>query len=157
MSAHEAALLAGLMEDADNYAQTSVEFANHDRAGSERSTLEDNLRATIASTATAAPAETQAAEPVPYGQVTTHSQTGQQFFFRWPDPPYLDNASECVKVYAAPPQTRQARSKRVSWDYGYIEPHDMFPSIGAVMKALRNWRGKFTLLTASPPAKEPHK
>lgn len=41
--------------------------------------------------------------PQPYGQVTTHSVTGQQFFFRWPEPPYLDNASECVTVYATPP------------------------------------------------------
>jgi hypothetical protein len=38
----------------------------------------------------------------PYGQITTHSVTGQQFFFRWPQPPYLDNASECVTVYTHP-------------------------------------------------------
>lgn len=43
----------------------------------------------------------------PYGRVTTHSQTGQQFFFRWPEPPYLDNASECVTVYTAPPAQTQ--------------------------------------------------
>lgn len=35
----------------------------------------------------------------PYGHVTTHSVTGQQFFYRYPEHPYLDNASECVKVY----------------------------------------------------------
>jgi len=42
------------------------------------------------------------AQPVgmtPCGQVTTHKGTGQQFFYRWPEPPYLDNASECVTVY----------------------------------------------------------
>lgn len=39
----------------------------------------------------------------PYGCVTTHSKTGQQFFYRYPDPPYLDNASECVDVYTRKP------------------------------------------------------
>jgi hypothetical protein len=39
----------------------------------------------------------------PYGQVTTHKLSGQQFFYRWPNPPYLDNAFECVPVYLAPP------------------------------------------------------
>ena len=40
----------------------------------------------------------------PYGVVTKSKNTGQHFFYRWPDPPYLDNASECVTVYAAPQQ-----------------------------------------------------
>jgi hypothetical protein len=43
-----------------------------------------------------------AEQPEPYGSVTTHSVTGQQFFYRWPQPPYIDNASECVTVYTAP-------------------------------------------------------
>lgn len=38
----------------------------------------------------------------PYGCVTTHRGTGQRFFYRYPEPPYLDNASECVTVYTAP-------------------------------------------------------
>lgn len=41
----------------------------------------------------------------PFGYVTTHSKTGQQVFYRYPDPPYLDNASECVTVYTAPQTT----------------------------------------------------
>jgi len=42
--------------------------------------------------------------PVPelvlYGHITTHSVTGQQFFYRHPEIPYLDNAKECIRVYA---------------------------------------------------------
>lgn len=37
--------------------------------------------------------------PDPYGQITTHTLRDQQFFYRWPDPPYLDNAKECIRVY----------------------------------------------------------
>ena len=44
-----------------------------------------------------------APEPEPYGHVTTHTVTGQQFFYRYPSPPYLDTAKECIAVYAAPP------------------------------------------------------
>jgi hypothetical protein len=40
---------------------------------------------------------------VAYGCVTTHSVTGQQFFYRWPEPPYLDNTKECVIVYTIEP------------------------------------------------------
>lgn len=40
---------------------------------------------------------------VVYGCVTTHSVTGQQFFYRWPESPYLDNAKECVIVYTIEP------------------------------------------------------
>ena len=47
--------------------------------------------------------EALAASVEPYGQITTHSVTGQQFFYRWPQSPYLDNASECVKVYTSAP------------------------------------------------------
>lgn len=42
----------------------------------------------------------------PYGQVTTTKATGQQFFYRWPLPPYLDNASECVAVYLVAGETK---------------------------------------------------
>ena len=73
----------------------------------------------------AATREAESAKP--YGQITTHSQTGQQFFYRWPEPPYLDNASECVTVYtrepAAPVDARDALTDeqcdklvRVYWD-----------------------------------------
>lgn len=44
----------------------------------------------------------------PYGCVTTHCMTGQQFFYRHPEPPYLDNASECVTVYAKEKHPRQS-------------------------------------------------
>lgn len=36
--------------------------------------------------------------PDPYGRITTHTITGQQFFYRWPESPYLDNAKECIEV-----------------------------------------------------------
>ena len=51
-------------------------------------------RAALAKWGTPAPVEVE-----PYGRITTHSVTGQQFFYRWPESPYLDNASECVSVY----------------------------------------------------------
>lgn len=38
----------------------------------------------------------------PYGHVTTHRRTGHQFFYRHPEPPYLDTAKECIAVYATP-------------------------------------------------------
>ena len=41
-----------------------------------------------------------------YGAVTTHSVTGQKFFYAAGAPPYLDNASECVTVYAKQKQPR---------------------------------------------------
>jgi hypothetical protein len=63
--------------------------------------------------ALATPPVERAAEPVaPYGQVTTHSQTGQQFFYRWPQSPYLDNASECVKVYTEAQPERAAPAEQ---------------------------------------------
>jgi hypothetical protein len=43
----------------------------------------------------------------PYGQVTVVKRPGcveQHWFYRWPEPPYLDNAAECHTVYTAPPQ-----------------------------------------------------
>ena len=30
----------------------------------------------------------------------------EQFFYRWPESPYLDNASECVSVYTTPQPTQ---------------------------------------------------
>jgi hypothetical protein len=39
--------------------------------------------------------------PEPYGRITTHTITGQQFFYRWPESPYLDNAKECINVHAS--------------------------------------------------------
>jgi hypothetical protein len=38
--------------------------------------------------------------PETYGRITTHTITGQQFFYRWPESPYLDNAKECINVHA---------------------------------------------------------
>ena len=43
----------------------------------------------------------------PYGYVTTHTVTGQQFFCRYPESPYLDNAKEYILVYAHPPQRKE--------------------------------------------------
>jgi hypothetical protein len=37
--------------------------------------------------------------PEPYGRVTTHTVTGQQFFYRHPEPPYLDTAKEVRHVF----------------------------------------------------------
>jgi hypothetical protein len=55
------------------------------------------------------------AEPVhePYGSVTTHKVSGQHFFYRWPDPPYLDTASECVTVYTHPPQRQPLTDEQI--------------------------------------------
>jgi hypothetical protein len=42
----------------------------------------------------------------PYGQVTVVKKPGcvdMHWFYRWPDPPYLDNAAECHIVYTTPP------------------------------------------------------
>jgi hypothetical protein len=42
----------------------------------------------------------------PYGTVTVVRNPGRpvmHWFYRWPEPPYLDNAAECHTVYAAPP------------------------------------------------------
>ena len=42
----------------------------------------------------------------PYGQVTVVKRPGcvdQHWFYRWPEPPYLDNAAECHVVYTTPP------------------------------------------------------
>ena len=51
----------------------------------------------------------------PYGQVTVVKRPGcqdQHWFYRWPDPPYLDNAAECVTVYA----TKHTEAVRMSED-----------------------------------------
>jgi len=56
------ALILALMADADNYAQTAVECATTDRAGSERRELEANLRDAVGPTGAAtgaAPTDTQ--------------------------------------------------------------------------------------------------
>ena len=42
----------------------------------------------------------------PYGHVTVVRNPGcaeQHWFYRWPEPPYLDNAAECHTVYTTPP------------------------------------------------------
>jgi hypothetical protein len=42
----------------------------------------------------------------PYGQVTVVKKPGcvdMHWFYRWPDPPYLDNAAECHTLYTNPP------------------------------------------------------
>ena len=46
----------------------------------------------------------------PYGQVTVVRRPGcvdQHWFYRWPEPPYLDNAAECHTVYTSPPAQRK--------------------------------------------------
>ena len=45
----------------------------------------------------------------PYGQVTVVRRPGcvdQHWFYRWPEPPYLDNAAECHTVYTSPPASK---------------------------------------------------
>ena len=39
--------------------------------------------------------------PEPYGRVTVHAVTGQHFFYRDPEPPYMDTAKECIVVYSS--------------------------------------------------------
>jgi len=51
--AGDEALILALMADADNYAQTAVECATTDRAGSERRELEANLRDAVGPTGAA--------------------------------------------------------------------------------------------------------
>lgn len=51
---------------------------------------------------------TPPAAPVqePYGQVTVVKKPGcvdMHWFYRWPEPPYLDNAAECHTLYTNPP------------------------------------------------------
>lgn len=53
----------------------------------------------------------------PYGTVTVVRNPGcaeQHWFYRWPDPPYLDNAAECHTVYAAP-IAQQPQTEAVPW------------------------------------------
>jgi len=38
--------------------------------------------------------------PEPYGCVTLHTVSGLEFFYRHPEPPYLDTAKSCTVVYA---------------------------------------------------------
>lgn len=62
--------------------------------------------AVYASMLSAAPSQqAPVAQGEPYGCVTVVKRLGcaeQHFFFRHPNPPYLDNASECVTVYTHP-------------------------------------------------------
>ena len=54
--------------------------------------------------------------PIPYGQVTVVKRPGcqdQHWFYRWPEPPYLDNAAECVIVYATPHAEAVDRSEKI--------------------------------------------
>jgi hypothetical protein len=37
----------------------------------------------------------------------------QHWFYRWPEPPYLDNAAECVIVYATPHAEAVDRSEKI--------------------------------------------
>ena len=55
---------------------------------------------------------TPPAAPVqePYGQVTVVKRPGcvdQHWFYRWPEPPYLDNAAECHTLYTTPPAAQR--------------------------------------------------
>ena len=62
----------------------------------------------------------------PYGQVTVVRNPGcaeQHWFYRWPEPPYLDNAAECHTVYTTPPNvaTPLAASVQEPPDDGFTQ------------------------------------
>ena len=51
----------------------------------------------------------QPAQQEPFGQVTVVRRPGfvdKYWFYRWPEPPYLDNAAECHMVYTSPPASK---------------------------------------------------
>ena len=54
----------------------------------------------------------KAQQQEPYGQVTVVRRPGcvdQHWFYRWPEPPYLDNAAECHMVYTSPQPAQPAQ------------------------------------------------
>ena len=60
--------------------------------------------------------------PEPYGRVTMHTVSGLEFFYRHPEPPYLDTAKSCTIVYTwealhahAAAVTAAARRAAVRW------------------------------------------
>jgi len=65
----------------------------------------------------------------PYGQVTVVKRPGcvdQHWFYRWPEPPYLDNAAECHVVYTTPPVAQRQRivfptMLRKMWSGGEVQ------------------------------------
>jgi Skp family chaperone for outer membrane proteins len=75
----------------------------------------------------AAPTQQAPVQGEPYGCVTVVRRLGcadQHWFYRHPEPPYLDNASECVTVYTTPQQAREPMTeeqKRQSWINATIE------------------------------------
>lgn len=87
--------------------------------------------------------------PEPYGQITTHTIHDQQFFYRWPESPYLDNAKECVNIYTTD-QMRAAVAKererllsvaksRADHESAWAETwHSAFERHQAAHKAMRN-------------------
>ncbi len=88
-------------------------------------------------------------QPEPYGQVTTHRVTGQQFFYRWPEPPYLDNASACVTVYATTPAPAQPAPEPSKPEQAM--PKDWFPGMSEIYRA-EAWRIKIAPAQPTPPA-----
>lgn len=68
--------------------------------------------------------------PEPYGRVTVHSITGQHFFYRDPEPPYMDTAKECIVVYSsdavhahAAAEVAAARDCRTCWHHRVEDRH----------------------------------
>lgn len=74
--------------------QHRVGDANAERENDQRTGRGDGVRSAC-----------DVSSPQPYGQVTVVRRPGcadQHWFYRWPEPPYLDNAAECHTVYATP-------------------------------------------------------
>lgn len=93
----------------------------------------------------------------PYGHVTTHTVTGQQFFYRHPEPPYLDTAKECIAVYAAP----QAQPTPATYAMGYAEgfndacaPAPVVPAWMPIETAPKDWQHFFACQAQTPEVGE---
>lgn len=69
----------------------------------------------------------------PYGQVTVVRRPGcvdHHWFYRWPEPPYLDNAAECHTVYTSPPASKPLTDEQmfemaeIAWRHGWASCRD---------------------------------
>lgn len=71
----------------------------------------------------------QPAQQEPYGQVTVVRRPGcaeQHWFYRWPDPPYLDNAAECHTVYTRPQAREPLTDEQIEDEWERLTGHSIF-------------------------------